>query len=76
MNTYDIEVICAKPLEQRQTLFNGNVLQFSSLTIRAVANQSGAMEAETIIKNGWNPKSQMSRKNVINKEVYYEVSVS
>ena len=41
----------------------------------AVANQSGAMEAETISKNGRNPKSQTSRANVTNKEVYY-VSVS
>ncbi|MCL2281763.1 MAG: hypothetical protein FWC26_00420 [Fibromonadales bacterium] len=29
----------------------------------AVANQSGAMEADTISKNGRNPKSQMSRGN-------------
>jgi hypothetical protein len=28
----------------------------------AVANQSGAMGAETISKNGRNPKSQISRK--------------
>jgi len=37
------------------------MLQFSDLTIEAaVANQSGAMEADTISKNGRSSKSQMS----------------
>ena len=31
----------------------------------AVANRSGAMEADTISKNGRNPKSQTSRENNI-----------
>jgi len=40
------------------------MLQFSDLTIeKTVANQSGAMESETIQKNGRNPKSLMSRRN-------------
>jgi len=32
----------------------------------AVANHGGAMEAETILKNGASPKSQTSRVNKIN----------
>jgi len=41
------------------------MLQFSDLTIEtAVANQSGAMEADTISKNGQSSKSQMSRGNI------------
>ena len=40
------------------------MLQFSDLTIeKAVANQGGAMETETISKNGRNPKNLMSRGN-------------
>jgi len=40
------------------------MLQLSSLTNEtAVANQSGAMEADTISKNGRSLKSQMSRGN-------------
>ena len=31
----------------------------------AVANQSGAMEADTISKNGRSSKSQMSRGNIL-----------
>ena len=42
------------------------MLQNSNLTIgTAVANQSGAMEADTISKNGRSSKSQMSRKNYL-----------
>ena len=38
------------------------MLQFSNLTIETVvANHGGAMEAETISKNGRISKSQMSR---------------
>jgi len=41
------------------------MLQFSDLTIeKAVANQGGAMEAETISKNGRSSKSHMSRGNI------------
>jgi len=40
------------------------MLQFSNLTIEtAVANQSGAMEADTISKNGRSLKSHTSKKN-------------
>jgi len=40
------------------------MLQFSDLTIEAaVANRSGAMEAETISKNGQSSKSHTSREN-------------
>ena len=40
------------------------MLQFSDLTIEtAVVNQSGAMEADTIFKNGQSSKRQMSRRN-------------
>ena len=35
------------------------------LTSEAAAIQRGAMEAETILKNGANPKSQMSRRNFL-----------
>jgi len=43
------------------------MLQFSDLTIEtAVANRSGAMETETISRNGRNSKSQMSRENIDN----------
>ena len=42
------------------------MLQFSNLTIEtAVANQSGAMEADTILTNGRSSKSQTSRGNII-----------
>jgi len=42
------------------------MLQFSNLTIEAaVANQGGAMEADTISKNGRSSKSQMSRGNFL-----------
>ena len=37
-------------------------------TIGAVANQSGAMEADTISKNGRSSKSQMSRGNFFNNK--------
>ena len=44
------------------------MLQLNTLVIEnAVANQSEAMEAETISKNGKNLKSQMSRKNIFKK---------
>jgi len=43
------------------------MFKFSDLTIEAaVANQGGAMEAETISKNGRSSKSQTSRGNNIN----------
>ena len=35
--------------------------------VAAVANQGGAMDAETISKNGRNPKSQMSKGNCLFK---------
>jgi len=42
------------------------MLQNSNLTIgTAVANQSVAMEADTISKNGRSLKSQMSKNNTI-----------
>jgi len=42
------------------------MLQFSDLTNEAaVANRSGAMEAETISKNGASSKSLMSRMNFL-----------
>ena len=42
------------------------MLQLSNLTIKAaVANQGGAMEADTILKNGRSLKSQMSRRNFL-----------
>ena len=45
------------------------MIQFSNLTIEtAVANHCGAMEADTISKNGRIPKSQMSRVNNITQE--------
>jgi len=34
-------------------------------TKEAVANQGGAMETETISKNGANPKSHTSRGNIV-----------
>ena len=37
----------------------------------AVANCSGAMEADTISKNGRSSKSQMSRKNLMNKALLF-----
>ena len=40
-----------------------NMLQFSKTIEAAVANGCGAMEAETISKNGRSLKSQMSRRN-------------
>jgi len=43
------------------------MLQFSKTIEAAVANQSGAMEADTISKNGRSSKSQMSRINNDNK---------
>jgi len=55
-----------KPLEQEKNKIN--MLQFRNLTIgTAVANQSGAMEADTISKNGRSLKSQMSKKNLKQK---------
>ena len=44
------------------------MLQLSNFTIEtAVANQSGAMEADTISKNGRSLKSQMSRGNIMQR---------
>jgi len=45
--------------------FYSKMIQYRNLTIeKAVANQSGAMEADTISKNGRNLKSQKSRVNL------------
>ena len=42
------------------------MLHKSNFTIEtAVANCSGAMEADTILKNGWSSKKQMSRESLI-----------
>ena len=47
-------------------LILSNMSSFSSLTDRtAVANQGGAMEADTISKNGRSSKSHMSSRNYI-----------
>ena len=43
------------------------MLQISNLIGAAVANQSGAMEADTISKNGRSSKSLMSRTNFLSK---------
>ena len=51
-----------KPLEQEKNKIN--MLINRNLTIgTAVANQSGAMEADTISKNGRSSKSHTSRRN-------------
>jgi len=51
-----------KPLEQGENKIN--MVQNCNLTIgTAIANRSGAMEADTISKNGRSSKSQMSRIN-------------
>ena len=48
------------------------MLQNSNLTIgTAVANQSGAMEADTISKNGRSSKSHTSRKNIFKMAVLF-----
>ena len=45
------------------------MLSNSNFSIEAaVANRSEAIEAETISKNGRNPKSQMSRENLMIKK--------
>ena len=53
------------------------MVQFSDLTIEtAVANQGGAMEAETISKNGRNLKIHTSRGNFepTNKGGFYGIN--
>jgi len=48
------------------------MLNSSKLTIRtAIANQSEAMEAETILKNEWSLKSLMSRGNFLKLIVFF-----
>jgi len=52
------------------------MLQLSNLTIKAaVANQGGAMEADTILKNGRSLKSQMSKGNLFSKIVLFFIVI-
>jgi hypothetical protein len=52
-----------KPLEQEKKLFNKMIHKSNFSIETAVANCSGAMEADTISKNGRSLKSQKSRGN-------------
>ena len=75
LNTRDNKARPVKPLEQEKQKIKF-MLQFSDLTIgTAVANQSGAMEADTISKNGRSLKSQMSRGNFF-RVIFFCASIS
>jgi len=52
------------------------MVKFSKSVGTAVANQGGAMEADTISKNGASSKSQMSRANFLNYLVIVVIAVA
>ena len=49
----------------KQDNMNGMIYKVNCKTNEAVANKSGAMEAETISKHGASSKSHMSRGNFL-----------